>query len=160
VEQSGDFKVLFFRGINAINLDDKGRFAIPKRYRDSIADACDNHLIATIDLNSPCLLIYTQDEWEVIERKLISLPNMDPQARMVQRLLLGHASEIDLDAQGRMLLPSLLRDHAKLDKQAILLGQGNKFELWSLEAWDASRPDMLNSVQQLDGQGALANLSL
>jgi MraZ protein len=59
-----------------------------------------------------------------------------------------------------MLLPSLLRDHAQLDKQAILLGQGNKFELWSLEAWDASRPDMLNSVQQLDGQGALANLSL
>lgn len=152
--------MLFFRGINAINLDEKGRFAIPKRYRDSIAEASDNHLIATIDLHSPCLLIYTQDEWEVIERKLMSLPNVDPQARMVQRLLLGHASEIDLDGQGRILLPSLLREHAQLDKQAILLGQGNKFELWSQTAWEHNRPDMLTRVQELDGQGALANLSL
>lgn len=143
-----------------MNLDDKGRFAIPKRYRESIADASDNQLIVTIDLHSPCLLIYTQDEWEVIERKLMSLPNVDPQARLYQRLLLGHATEVEMDAQGRMLLPGLLRDHAKLDKQAILLGQGNKFELWSQEAWDADRPDMLQQVQQSDVSGSLAMLSL
>ncbi|MBD3612094.1 MAG: division/cell wall cluster transcriptional repressor MraZ [Hydrogenovibrio crunogenus] len=152
--------MLFFRGINSINMDAKGRLAIPKRYRESIAEASENQLVATIDLHSPCLLIYTMDEWEVIERKLMSLPNMDPQARLVQRLLLGHASEMEMDGQGRVLLPSLLREHAKLEKEAILLGQGNKFELWSQEAWDASRPEMLDSASVGDVSESLSSLSL
>ncbi|QBZ82563.1 Transcriptional regulator MraZ [Hydrogenovibrio crunogenus] len=152
--------MLFFRGINSINMDAKGRLAIPKRYRESIADASENQLVATIDLHSPCLLIYTMDEWEVIERKLMSLPNMDPQARLVQRLLLGHASEMEMDGQGRVLLPSLLREHAKLEKEAILLGQGNKFELWSQEAWDASRPEMLDSASVGNVSESLSSLSL
>ncbi|WP_024850677.1 division/cell wall cluster transcriptional repressor MraZ [Hydrogenovibrio kuenenii] len=152
--------MLFFRGINSINMDTKGRLAIPKKYRESIEEASESQLVATIDLNSPCLLIYTMDEWEVIERKLMSLPNMDPQARLVQRLLLGHATEMEMDSQGRILLPSMLRDHAKLDKNVILLGQGNKFELWSQEAWDASRPDMLDTASAGDVSDALSTLSL
>jgi len=153
--------MLFFRGINSINMDTKGRLAIPKRYRESISEASENQLVATIDLHSPCLLVYTLDEWEVIERKLMSLPNMDPQARLVQRLLLGHASEMEMDAQGRVLLPSLLREHAKLEKEAILLGQGNKFELWSQQSWQDSRPDMLDSASAVDEVSAsLATLSL
>ena len=152
--------MLFFRGINAVNLDQKGRFAMPRRYRDAITDASDNHLVATIDLHSPCLLIYTQNEWQLIERKLMSLPNMDPNARLVQRLLLGYASELEMDSQGRLLLPNLLREHAKLDKEAILLGQGNKFELWSQVSWDAQRGDMLEQVQMLNVSGSLADLSL
>ncbi len=141
-------------------MDTKGRLAIPKKYRESIEEASESQLVATIDLNSPCLLIYTMDEWEVIERKLMSLPNMDPQARLVQRLLLGHATEMEMDSQGRILLPSMLRDHAKLDKNVILLGQGNKFELWSQEAWDASRPDMLDTASAGDVSDALSTLSL
>ena len=152
--------MLFFRGINSINMDTKGRLAIPKKYRESIEEASESQLVATIDLNSPCLLIYTMDEWEVIERKLMSLPNMDPQARLVQRLLLGHATEMEMDSQGRILLPSMLRDHAKLDKNVILLGQGNKFELWSQEAWDASRPDMLDTASTGQVSDALSTLSL
>ncbi|MDG6774013.1 division/cell wall cluster transcriptional repressor MraZ [Thiomicrorhabdus sp. ZW0627] len=152
--------MLFFRGINSINIDAKGRLAVPKRYRESISEASDNQLVATIDLHSPCLLIYTLDEWEVIERKLMSLPNVDPQARLYQRLLLGHASEMEMDSQGRVLLPSLLREHAKLEKSAILLGQGNKFELWSQEAWDASRPDMLDTALSGEVSESLASLSL
>ncbi|WP_373019138.1 division/cell wall cluster transcriptional repressor MraZ [Thiomicrorhabdus sp.] len=152
--------MLFFRGINSINIDAKGRLAVPKRYRESISEASDNQLVATIDLHSPCLLIYTLDEWEVIERKLMSLPNVDPQARLYQRLLLGHASEMEMDSQGRVLLPSLLREHANLEKSAILLGQGNKFELWSQEAWDASRPEMLDSALSNEVSESLASLSL
>jgi MraZ protein len=152
--------MLFFRGINSINVDVKGRVAIPKRYRESISEASENQLVATIDLHSPCLLIYTLDEWEVIERKLMSLPNVNPQARLYQRLLLGHASEMEMDAQGRVLLPGLLREHAKLEKNAILLGQGNKFELWSQEAWDASRPEMLDSALSSEVSDSLASLSL
>lgn len=152
--------MLFFRGINSINMDAKGRLAIPKKYRESIEDASESQLVATIDLNSPCLLIYTMDEWEVIERKLMSLPNMDAQARLVQRLLLGHASEMEMDSQGRILLPGMLREHAKLDKNVILLGQGNKFELWSQEAWDHSRPEMLDSASTGEMSEALSTLSL
>jgi len=162
VEESGEKwrAMLFFRGINSVNLDTKGRMAIPKKYREGISDASDNQLVATIDLHSPCLLIYTLDEWEIIERKLVAMPNMDPQARLVQRLLLGHASEMEIDSQGRILLPSLLREHAKIDKPAILLGQGNKFELWSQEAWDASRPEMLDAAMSDDLSASLASLSL
>jgi MraZ protein len=152
--------MLFFRGINSINMDAKGRLAIPKRYRESIVEASESQLVATIDLHSPCLLIYTQDEWEVIERKLMSLPNMDSQARLVQRLLLGHASEMEMDSQGRVLLPSLLREHAKLDKNLILLGQGNKFELWSQSEWDGLRPEMINKVSLGEMTDSLADLSL
>lgn len=159
VVRSG-YLMLFFRGINSISVDPKGRLAIPKRYRDTIAEASENQLIATIDLHSPCLLIYTLDEWEIIERKLMSLPNVDPKTREVQRLLLGHATEIEMDLQGRVLLPSLLRDHAKLDKDAILLGQGNKFELWSQEAWDLNRPEMLASASAGQVSESLASLSL
>lgn len=152
--------MLFFRGINSINMDAKGRLAVPKRYREAIEDASDSLLVATIDLHSPCLLIYTMDEWEKIERKLMSLPNMDTQARLVQRLLLGHATEMEMDAQGRVLIPGLLRDHAKLDKNLILLGQGNKFELWSQESWDESRPEMLDTASINEVSDSLANLSL
>jgi len=134
--------------------------AVPKRYRDAISEASDNQLVATIDLHSPCLLIYTLDEWEIIERKLMSLPNVDPQARLYQRLLIGQACEMEMDAQGRVLLPSQLREHAGLDKPAILLGQGNKFELWSQEAWDTSRPEMLNNVLTGEISESLASLSL
>ncbi len=134
--------------------------AIPKKYRDSIAEASDNQLVATIDLHSPCLLIYTLDEWEIIERKLMSLPNVDPQARLYQRLLLGHATEMEIDSQGRILLPSLLREHANIGKPAILLGQGNKFELWSQESWDENRPDMLQTAMTNEVSEAVASLSL
>ncbi|WP_319379886.1 division/cell wall cluster transcriptional repressor MraZ [Thiomicrorhabdus sp.] len=152
--------MLFFRGINSVNIDAKGRMAVPKKYREAIAEASDNQLVATIDLHSPCLLIYPLDEWEVIERKLMSLPNVDPQARLYQRLLLGHASEMEIDSQGRILLPGLLREHAKIGKPAILLGQGNKFELWSQEAWDASRPEMLDVAMSNEVSESLASLSL
>lgn len=133
--------------------------AVPKKYRESISDASDNQLIATIDLHNPCLLIYTLDEWEVIERKLMSLPNVDPQTRLYQRLLLGHASEMEIDSQGRVLLPGLLREHANIGKPAILLGQGNKFELWSQEAWDATSPDMLKNAMSSEISESLASLS-
>ena len=152
--------MLFFRGINSVNIDAKGRMAVPKKYRDSIAEVSDNQLVATIDLHSPCLLIYTLDEWEVIERKLMSLPNVDPQARLYQRLLLGHATEMEIDSQGRILLPNLLREHANIGKPAILLGQGNKFELWSQESWDANRPDMLETAMSNEVSEAVASLSL
>jgi len=124
-----------FRGVNIISLDTKGRFAMPTRYRDELASSCAGKLVATVD-HDHCLLIYPFPEWEDIERKLVKLPSFNKQARSLQRLLIGHATELDMDANGRMLLTSPLRAFAGLEKKAVLIGQGNKFELWDEQVWN------------------------
>ncbi|NKB46346.1 MAG: division/cell wall cluster transcriptional repressor MraZ [Legionellales bacterium] len=130
-----------FRGISAVNLDTKGRMAMPTRYRDDLQDQdqYQGKLVVTIDTESPCLLLYPLHEWEVIEKKLQNLPSFDPAARRIQRLLIGHATEIELDGNGRILLPPLLREYAGLDKKIMLVGQGKKFEIWSEERWQHER---------------------
>lgn len=133
-----------FRGINAVNLDSKGRMLIPVRYRSQLQEA-KNQLIVTIDTEDACLLLYPLPEWELLESKLETLPSFNRSARRVQRLLIGHAAEMELDANGRILLPPLLREYAKLDKQVILVGQGRKFEIWAEDLWEKSRRDWLAS---------------
>ena len=123
-----------FRGVSQLNLDAKGRLAVPAKYRDRLLEICRGCLIATVDLDG-CLLLYPQPEWEQIEQKLMKLPSLDPQVRRLQRLLLGHATECEMDAQGRMLLPAPLREFAGLEKRVMLVGQGNKFELWNESSW-------------------------
>ena len=120
-----------FRGVTNINLDAKGRMAMPTRYRERLAEHCAGQMVVTIDTEEHCLLIYPIDEWEVIQRKIEALPSFNPAARRIQRLLIGHATDIDIDGSGRLLLTQPLRDYAQLDKKAVLLGQGKKFELWS-----------------------------
>jgi MraZ protein len=129
-----------FRGISAISLDGKGRMALPARCREQLAQHHQtSEVVVTIDTESPCLLLYPLAEWEKIEEKLQSLPSFNPAARRIQRLLIGHATEVELDSNGRLLLPALLREHAKLDKTVILVGQGKKFELWDEQEWQNRR---------------------
>ena len=97
-----------FRGVNALNLDIKGRLAIPTRYRDEIVRLANGHMVITVDRDHS-LLLYPLPEWEEIERKLVKLPSFNAQARRLQRLLIGHATEVELDGNGRILLPPLLR---------------------------------------------------
>lgn len=124
-----------FRGVTNINLDAKGRMAMPTRYRESLAEHCAGQMVVTIDTEDHCLLIYPIDEWEVIQRKIEALPSFNREARRIQRLLIGHATDVEMDGSGRLLLSQPLRDYARLDKKAVLLGQGKKFELWSEELW-------------------------
>jgi MraZ protein len=124
-----------FRGATAINLDSKGRLSIPTRYRESLSDECEGQMVCTIDLHQPCLLLYPLPEWEKIEYKLSQLSSMNASERRVQRLLLGHASECQMDNAGRLLIAGTLRQHASLTKEIMLVGQFNKFELWNEEAW-------------------------
>ena len=135
-----------FRGVNAINLDAKGRLAIPTRYRQLLRDRCDGSLVATIDTDEPCLLIYPLDEWETIQQKIEALPSFHPMTRRIQRLLIGHATDLDIDGNGRILVPPLLRDYAGLEKRCILLGQGKKFELWSESGWGECRDQYLQEA--------------
>ena len=109
--------------------------ALPSRFRDSVQAACEGKLVVTIDMRDSCLLMYPLPEWEVVQRKLEGLSNIGNQARVLQRLLIGHATDLDLDAQGRVLLPKMLRNYGDLDKKLVLVGLGNKIEIWSDELW-------------------------
>jgi len=124
-----------FRGMNQVSLDTKGRLAIPARYRDSLAESADGNLVATVDRDR-CLLLYPRPGWEEIEEQLVRLPSLQPGARAVQRMLLGYASDMQMDGHGRVLLPPALRDYAELDHKVVMIGQGNKFELWSEARWN------------------------
>ncbi len=136
-----------FRGINAINLDAKGRMAVPSRYRDAIIQGAHSKLVVTIDTDSACLLMYPINEWEKIETKIQALPSFQPATRRIQRLLIGHASEVELDKAGRFLIPALLRDYAVIEKKLMLVGQGNKFEIWSEDNWQQGRELWLNQAR-------------
>lgn len=133
-----------FRGINAINIDAKGRMAMPARYRERLMAEAAPQLVVTIDTEETCLLLYPLSEWEMIEQKLQSLPTFNKAARRIQRLLIGHATELELDGSNRILLPPLLREYASLDKRVMLIGQGKKFEIWDEQHWKAGRESWLD----------------
>jgi MraZ protein len=123
-----------FRGATFLNLDAKGRLAIPARHRERLAEDFDSHLVVTVDPQR-CLLVYPQPTWSDIERKLVALPSFDSQSRALVRLLIGYANEVEPDAQGRIMLTPEQRDYAALDKRVALVGVGNKFELWDEARW-------------------------
>jgi MraZ protein len=131
-----------FRGINPLSLDGKGRLSMPAKYRQPLLDGDGGQMVLTIDRDR-CLLLYPLTVWEDVERKLIQLSSTNKRARALKRLLLGHAEECCLDASGRILLPAPLREFASLDKRVVLVGQGNKFEIWNEEAWRAWRESLL-----------------
>jgi len=134
-----------FRGINTVNIDEKGRIAVPTRYRDGLKRA-GAQLILTIDTEERCLLLYPLSTWEEIEAKLAALPSLNPAARRIQRLLLGHATDVEMDGQGRLLLPPSLREYATLTKHAVLVGQGKKFEVWDEDHWHRCRDQWMQAV--------------
>jgi MraZ protein len=123
-----------FRGASKITLDGKGRMAIPTRYRDEIVSRSAGSLVATID-RDPCLLLYPLPDWEEMERRLMRLPGNKPAVRAYQRRIVGHAADMDMDSHGRILISKELREFAGLEKQVMLIGQGNKFELWDEGKW-------------------------
>ena len=152
-----------FRGLSDGQIDAKGRITIPANYRTLIAEEANGSLVVTIDTEERCLLLYPYPQWQIIEEKLESLPTFQPAARRIQRLLMGHATELELDRQGRVLLPNLLRDYAELDKTVILVGQGKKIEIWSEPLWEDARATWLAESMD-ESQGGvpmeLAGLSL
>ena len=149
-----------FRGVNNINLDAKGRLAVPTRYREYLMQHCGGEMVVTIDTEERCLLIYPQSEWEDIQRKVEALPSFNRAARRVQRLLIGHATDIQLEGSGRLQLTPPLREYAGLDKKSVMLGQGNKLELWSEEKWHERRDSWLGDEAALEIPEELENLSL
>lgn len=155
-------KPTVFRGVNTLSLDAKGRMAMPSRYRDALLEQSKGQLVITVDRSDPCLLLYPLPEWEEIERKLVRLGNLNATARRLQRLLIGHATELELDSNGRILIPPPLREFAKLDKRIALTGQGNKFEIWDEGTWNEQRDNWITEENQEESElsAELETLSL
>jgi MraZ protein len=148
------------RGANKVTLDDKGRMVLPTRYREQIAAQSQGKLVVTVD-REKCLLIYPLPEWEQTERKLMSLPSLHPQSRKLQRLMVGHATDVELDGHGRFLVPPELREFAGLQRLGMLVGQGNRFELWDETRWNEQCDQYLKSEDTLtDLPSELDSLSL
>ncbi|MEW5887512.1 MAG: division/cell wall cluster transcriptional repressor MraZ [Pseudomonadota bacterium] len=121
-----------FQGAAALNLDAKGRLAVPARHREALAAA--GSLVLTAHPHR-CLLLYPLPAWEPIRDKVLAAPSLEQQSALLKRLLVGFAREEEMDAAGRVLIAPELRRYAGLEKEVWLVGQGNHFELWSDEGW-------------------------
>lgn len=124
-----------FQGATELSLDAKGRIAVPTRHREALASGGTAKLVLTAHPDG-CLLLYPHPAWEPIGAKIQALSSFNEQARWWQRLLVGFAEEAEPDASGRILVSPALRKFARLEKQVMLVGQGNHFELWDAGAWD------------------------
>ena len=133
--------------------------ALPTRYRAALVESCEGRLVLTVH-DDRCLLLYPAPEWDEIERKLVELPNQDERVRKLQRLLLGHATELDMDGHGRILLPPRLREFAKLDKRVVLAGVGKKFEIWNEDAWEQSCDEWVSTGESGSVPDSLGSLTL
>jgi MraZ protein len=147
-----------FRGVHALNLDEKGRLAIPAKYREVLQREHAGQVVITIAIDNRCLWMYGWSQWENLEKQLLSLPAVNQQVRRLQRLLIGHASECQLDGQGRVLVIAPLRKYASLDKNVVMVGVGSKFEIWDAETWDIRRNVWVEEMNMAELQ-ALPDLS-
>lgn len=153
-----------FRGRSSINLDDKGRMAIPTRYREELQECCERQLVVTIAVNercvgeNGCLWLYPMPEWEKLEKTILNLDTLNPMAGNLRRFVIGNASECEMDGQGRLLLPEMLRKFASLEKKIVLLGQLNKFEIWNEDAWAEKESKWMvgNDTEGLEKLGPLS----
>ena len=153
-----------FHGVSTLSLDEKGRIAIPKRYRPRLREECAAKLITTVDLKDRCLLLYPEPQWRDVERKIMSLSTFDDANRRLQRMLVGHAAATEMDGQGRVLLPAELRDYAdlRIKERGVLIGQGARFELWDEQHWTEQRKSWIaeNNAGGLEASMEMLNLSI
>lgn len=141
-------------GVTKLNLDAKGRLAIPSRYRERLTADCAGRLVVTLDPDRR-MVIYPYNEWKAVEGQLVELPSTKAAVKL-KRLILGHASDCDMDKNGRINLPPYLREKNGLDKQIVLVGIGKKFEVWNEESWNSECED----DEELDLSEELKILSL
>ena len=143
-----------FTGASNLSLDAKGRVAIPTRYRESLG----TELVITAD-PSGCLLLFPVPAWQPFEARVSALPNLNPRIKAMQRMWLGYKSDCEVDNAGRVVLTPEMREYAKLDRKVQMIGQGDRFELWSERGWQ----DVIELAQRTmreDTPAELAGLSV
>ena len=149
-----------FKGIHTLNLDSKGRLGIPVTYRDHIMSILKGSMVITIDTEEKCLLLYSSGTWSKIQNKINELPSFNKNARRIQRLIIGHAEDVDVDSSGRILISRPLRDYASLSKKVTLIGQGEKFEIWDQNFWNENVDKWREEVTSNDDAEVLKDISI
>lgn len=164
---------MLFRGSTALNLDAKGRMALPARYREGVRDCCDGQMVVTIPIHNSkedegrCLVLYTLPHWEVIEQQIDGL-SYTKSHQEVRRIVLGNAAEVDMDSKGRIMLPAVLRGYAGLNKEGgddgdnkiMLIGLGRKFEIWAEDRWKLRQEAFLNQFDMAEMSEELQSLPM
>jgi MraZ protein len=138
------------RGVQHLNLDVKGRMTMPSRHRDALVSSDNGCLVATFDIHVRCILIYPLTIWERMEKELQKIPAVDPKVRSLQRFILGNATDLEIDANGRILLTAPLRKYANLDKAVVLVSKGDRFELWNEDSWMAENDKIIEHANSGD----------
>jgi len=138
-----------FFGETAINLDAKGRMAVPTRYREDLDAACANKLVLTYSaFDSGCLWLYPEPEWERVREQVMALSTFNASHRSLQRRLVGSATQVEPDGNGRLLLPVTLRQVAGLEKRVVMMGMGQRFEIWNENVLNQRRIEEEKEIQE------------
>ncbi len=138
-----------FFGETAINLDAKGRLAVPTRYREDLDAECGNRLVLTYSaFDAGCLWLYPLPEWERIRDEVMALSTFNASHRSLQRRLVGSATQLELDSNSRILLPVTLRQVAGLEKRAVFMGMGQRFEIWNEDILNQRRAAEEREIQE------------
>lgn len=138
-----------FFGETAINLDAKGRMAVPTRYREALEESCGNALVLTYSaFDSGCLWLYPEPEWERVREQVMGLSTFNPSHRSLQRRLVGSATALEPDSNGRLLLPLTLRQVAGLEKRVVMMGMGARFEVWNENVLTQKRAEEEKAMQE------------
>jgi MraZ protein len=147
-----------FRGYSYHTIDNKGRIIIPARFRDIIrANGGDSVMVSRMD---SCLVGYSLDEWRKLESKILSVAEKSGNIRRFRRVFIGGASECNYDKQDRILVPQALREYAKLEKDIVLVGVLDHFEIWSRAKWDLENTDIEKDMKKEEVRNEIAKLGI
>ncbi len=133
-----------FMGEYQHSVDDKGRLIVPAKFRDTLGEK----FVVTKGLDN-CLFVYPQAEWANLESKLKALPLTNANARAFARFMFSGATEVEVDKQGRITLPQTLRDHARLDRDVLVIGVNTRAEIWSVEEWKRYQDQAGESYEEI-----------
>ena len=137
-----------FQGATALNVDAKGRLAVPTRYREALQSGAAGKQVLTAHPHR-CILLYPASAWEPIRARIMGFSSFDAQTSLWKRLLVGFAEEVALDASGRLLISPELRKFASFEKEVMMVGQGSHFEIWSQAAWERQLEQLSTSSDKL-----------
>jgi len=138
-----------FFGETAINLDSKGRLAIPMRYRAALVEQCENRMVLTYSaFDAGALWLYPEETWEGVRDQVMALPTLNSSHRSLQRRLVGSATAVEPDGNGRILLPLSLRQVTSLEKRVVMLGMGSRFEVWNENTLNQRRMEEERSLDE------------
>ncbi len=149
-----------FRGVHSLSVDAKGRIKIPTRHQAQIDKICKSKMVLSIHPEDNCLLLYPLEDWQILEKKVSTLPSLNIHTKRLKRKLIGHATDCELEKASRVLIPATLREYANIDKKIIMSGQGHNFELWDEDTWNKQLNNLDYLSKKQDIPPEITQLSL